>query len=244
MNAPDQDAGGDLWTSHRQANWPVLAAADVDWLVVWNVNLGAGGAAFSVSSHMGRCSFRPHAVEPEQAWFWISEAVTGFGGLEFDDSWGWSSWGRFERALQQSKPSWTDVGPAGGIINMMGLLSRGVPTNSGTVLVVEPEGLAIATELVTWAVETHGGAWCPALVGYRAGERPALSLQRGAAGKSGATVAAAEVVEEIVTVDGYGMDHPEVLLTGDRHSPHRAQTGTSGHALVPLPDWLQTRPQS
>src|SRR4051794_412466 len=79
------------WPKQLQADWRRLPPCDVEWLVVWNVNLGGGQEAFSVrNGYWGNHDFLPDEVPRERAYVWHAQGVRapsargdlqGFGGI-------------------------------------------------------------------------------------------------------------------------------------------------------------------
>ncbi len=215
------------WTRRPQRDWAQLPCAEVDWLVVWNVNLGAGGDDAFSTRYAGRdLPFKPREVAPEAAWVWVAngEAVPS----------GW-------RDHRQG---------TGGIFGHIGLLTSGVPIQAGDVVVL-PDGLASPIERLTTTftatVGQRGHAWCPALVGNRSGPRPAVSVQ-GSDGSTAIRLAAPIGADELLIVDPFAerdiasSSDALILVTGTPEGTRRrARSGMDGLANVTLPEWLATR---
>jgi hypothetical protein len=212
------------WPKERQEDWRQLPVATVEWLVIWNVNLGGGHAAFSVNNgYWGNHPFQPDAVAPEQAWVWWADNI-------------------------DPPRDWQRVRHVGGIINLIAVTAWGMPTDGGIVLVPTGNTVDELTRLartVDQAVAHHGGAWCPALVGDRDGSRFAISVQQ--TPDPTPALAAAETlgIDDIVIVDPFGdrgyrtTQDPEILVRGRRDGSGRtARAGQTAHASVPVPDDL------
>jgi hypothetical protein len=214
------DAAG-WWPTERQPDWQRLVVSTVDWLIIWNVNLGGGQNAFSVQNgHWGNHPFQPNAVGREQAWVWWAEGT-------------------------RPPYAWRDVGGLGGIISLIGATCRGIPIHSGVVLVPGGDSVAHLVELTRTlddAVARHGGAWCPALVGDRSGARFAISVQRTRSKAAALEAATTLGIDDIAIVDPFGdrgfrtAGDPEIFVRGRRDGRTRtARPGRTARAYVDVP---------
>jgi hypothetical protein len=209
------------WPTERQPDWQKLLVSTVDWLVIWNVNLGGGQDAFSVQNgYWGNHPFQPNAVAREQAWVWWAEAT--------------------------SPPyAWRDVAGLGGIISLIGATCRGLPTHSGVVLIPRSDKLEELAELartIDDAVARHGGAWCPALVGDHDGPRYAISVQRSRHQTAAFEAATTFGIDDIAIVDPFGdrgyrsPGDPQIFVRGRRDGRARtARPGRAARAYVNVP---------
>jgi hypothetical protein len=217
----DPDAPATWWPIERQRAWRALPVAAVDWVVVWNVNLGGGGAAFSVENgYWGNHPFERNAVPVPTAWTWLA-----------DDT--------------PAPETWTNVRGFGGIPSLIWLTRSGVPLSSGTILVPRSDTLddlvALAATLDT-EVAAHGGAWCPVLVGAGDGPRLGVSHQRTTDPTAALRTAEALGIDDVVVVDEFHeLGHadaltPRVFVEGRRDGTRRrARPGRVHLAQVPVP---------
>lgn len=218
----DPDARVRWWPRGPQRDWRRLPVAEVDWLAVWNVNLGGGKQAFSVRNrYWGDHPFRAGTVSLPTAWVWHA-----------DDT--------------PVPSSWAGVHPLAGIPNRISVTKRGVPMDSGIVLVPRTDAFDDLVALAATfdaAVTEHGGAWCPALVGRRTGARLGISHQRSVDPTAALDTALRLGIDDVVVVDamhelGYAtVDTPRVLVEGRADGTgRRARAGREAIAEVPVPD--------
>lgn len=221
VDVPAEPSTPGWWPRERQRDWTRLPVADVDWLVVWNVNLGGGKEAFSVhNKYWGDHPFRPGAVPAERAWVWYA-----------DDT--------------QPPESWRDVRPYGGIINRIALTAMGVPTHCGIILLPHrdtSDDLVGLARTIDQEVATHGGAWCPALVGQHDTARVGISFQQCWAPTAARHTAERLSIDDILVVDEFAdrayadAETPRILVGGTRDgTKRRARPGRDALGYVPVP---------
>jgi hypothetical protein len=220
-------AAADPKTWHQEV-WETryrLPRAAVSWLVVWNVNLGAGGASFSIdNSYYGNHHFIPDAVSLDHGWAFVA-----------DDAAPPESW--------ELSPA-----PVGGF-NTLAMHSTGVPMGSGLVLVFASGAPAPGERelaLITDAVTARDGAWCPAAVGIADEVRPAISLWF----VRGADLLARELadvlpIDAVACVQSFGdeervqrpFDPRGLVLEHPSGGDRRFCWGQHHCAFVPPPSW-------